>query len=221
MNTKNRGCILVLSILFFVSVSKGQTSKFVEYQNSASIPYLYVSNNQISPLIDSVCHIWKNSALGNILSYAIIVPHKNFNGDTIWHIQVKQLHDFDAFCFVLPGWVLDFARSYIPYGLLKLNNRDIFVCIEKNAPSDYEKNASERITEGYFQKDTSFAIFTRDVLEYEIGKSDFLIEFDTINSSFPPETVIYNNYYALEMDYIEVNKSFVLLRKEIVKKPWN
>ena len=221
MYTKNRGYILALSILFCTSVSKGQTSGFVTRQDTASIPCLYVSNNQICPLIDSVYYNWENSILKNILSYAIIVPQKNFNGDTIWHIQVKQLSDFDAFCFVLPSWVPDFARLFIPYGLLNINDRDIFIGVEKNAPSNYEKNASERIIEGYFQKDTGFAIFTRNVLEYKISKSSFLMECDTINSSFPPETVIYKYFFSLEMDYIEVNKSFVLLRKEVVKSPWN
>lgn len=220
MCTKNRGYIIALSILFCASVSKGQTSRFVTHQDTLSIPRLYVSNNQIYPLIDSVICNWENSILKNILSYAIIVPHKNFNGDTIWHIQVKQLYDFDAFYFVLPSWVPNFARLSIPYGLLNINDRDIYIGIEKNAPSHYEKNASGRIIEGYFQKDTGFAIFTRNVLEYEINKSSFLMECDTIHSSFPPETVIYKYYYALEMDYAEVNKSFVLLRREVVKSPW-
>lgn len=221
MYTKIRGYILALSILFFASVSKAQTSRFVTQQDTVSIPCLYVSNDHICPLIDSVCRDWKNSILNNILSYAIIVPHKNFNGDTIWHIYVKQLYDFDSFCFVLPSWVPDFARTFTPYGLLNLNDRDIFIGIEKYAPSDYEKNASERIIEGYFQKDTGFTIFTRNALEYEINKSSYLMECDTIQSSFPPETAIYKNYYALEMDYVQINKSFVLLRREVVKSPWN
>ena len=157
MYTKNRGYILALSILFCTSVSKGQTSGFVTRQDTVSIPCLYVSNNQIRPLIDSVYYNWENSILKNILSYAIIVPQKNFNGDTIWHIQVKQLSDFDAFCFVLPSWVPDFARSFTPYGLIKLYDRDFILGVEKYAPSDYENNASERITERYFQKERGWS----------------------------------------------------------------
>lgn len=220
MHTNNRVYLIVLSILFLNLLAKGQTSINVMNHDSISMPYLCVSNDQIFPLFDSICYHWENSPLKSILSYATVVPHKNSNNDTIWHIRVEQLYDFEVFSLIFPSGGLDFAKLFIPYGLVNQNNRNIFVGIE-NTKSDYENNISRQIVENFFRKDTNCAIFTRDFLDHEICKTEYLKQSDTISSSnFFPELFIYHNYTAIILDYVEENKSFVLLRKDIVKSPW-
>ena len=219
MFTNKRACFLVLSVMYLVLTSKGQTSKQVMFQDTVSIPYLHVSNDYILPLIDSVDFYWENSPLKDRLSYATIVPQKIFNGDTIWRVQLEQLSDFDVFSFVFPGCEMDFASSFVLYGLLEHNNHEMFVGIEKNSMFGRGVNESRRIVEGYFLQDSSFAIFTRDVLEQEIYKSNYIAQCDTIISYYPPEIHIDKTYYSIELDYMEINKSFILMRKKVVGSP--
>lgn len=220
MNTNIRRLIIVLFMLSFISELKGQDSISNWHLNSVSIPTLNIIDEHIIPLLDSACYYWENSNLNNILSYATVIPHKDRNNCIVWSIRVEQLYDFDVFSFNFPNCYSGFTKAFFPYGLLHLNNHIFIVGV--NIASSYQEDVgSRRIVESYFHPDTSYATFKRDIIEQEISKTNYLQQRDTIkSSSFFPELFVYDVFEAVVVSFIELDKSFALLRKKIVKSPW-
>lgn len=219
MHTNIKGFLVVLFILIIVADLRGQSTNNLVIPNTLSTPYLNVTQIHIIPLFDSICYHWGNSPLADILSYATIVPHIGSDNDTIWHIRIEQLYDFDVLSLVFPGGFPESLKPFVPFGLLNFKNRIFFVGIE-NTVSDYRNNTSRQIVEAFFQRDPDYATFRRDSLDSEIRKSDFIMHCDTIRSLLSPEISIDKTYTALMINYSEHNKSFVLVKKKMVKSPW-
>ena len=220
MNTNTRRLIITLFILSLFSASKGEDSIADWNRNVVSIPTLSITDEYIIPLLDSACYYWENSNLNNVLSYATVVPYIDQDNCIIWKIQVEQLYDFDVFTINFPNCYRGFIRIFNPYGILHLNNHFFFVGV--NITSSYKEDVdSRRIVESYFQPDTSYATFKRNIVEQEISKTNYLQQRDSIkSSSFFPELFVYDVFDAVVLDFIEFDKSFILLRKKIVKSPW-
>lgn len=218
MYTNKKEVFVLFSILVIVSVSKGQIAKSVTFPDSVTVPYLRISDNYILPLLDNICYYWENSPLNNKLSYAIMVPYIKRDYDTIWHIRIEQLYDFDVFSLIFPKGFPDFAKTFVSFGLLNQNNRNIFVGIKKSY-LNYENDISKRIIENLFLQDTNCATFKRKVVDFEINKSDYIVHCDTTYSSCPPEVFIDKFYYAIELHFKVTGNSFVLLKNEVVKSP--
>ena len=219
MNTNIKGFFVVLFILIIVADLRGQSTNSLVIPNTLSTPYLNVTQIHITPLFDSICYHWENSPLADKLSYATIVPQIGSDNDTIWHIRIEQLYDFDVFSLVLPGGFPESLKPFAPFGLLNLKNRNFFVGIE-NTQSESRNNTSRRIVEDFFQRDPDYVTFRRDSLDFEIRKSDFSMHCDTIRSPLSPEISIDKTHTALMINYAEHNKSFVLVKKKVVKSPW-
>lgn len=220
MNTRIRRLLIVLSMLLLNAVTKGQGTVVDIHPQVISIQSLRVSHEQISPLLDSVCSYWDNSSLNGILSYATLVPHIKQDNRIIWHIRIEQLYDFDVFSLNFPNVTLGYLNLFIPYGLLYLNKRPVFVGVDKRRGISDEDVSSRQIVESYFITDTNNVKFIRDNVERQINQTKYLRQTDTIKSDYPfPESLIYDSFDAIELYFIETNRSFSLLKKEVVKRP--
>lgn len=221
MHTRIRRFLIVLSVLFsnvFITETKGQDTTVNFYPQIVSIPSLKVSNEQIISLLDSVYYYWENSFLNGILSYATLVPHIKQDNRIIWHIRIEQLYDYDVFSLNFPNVALEYVNLFIPYGLLYLNKRLVFVGVDKRRNIGDEDVSSRRIVESYFITNTDNITFMRDNVELQINQTNYLRQTDTIKSDYPfPESFIYDSFDAIELYFIETEESFSLLKKKVVK----
>lgn len=223
MNTNFKGYILVLSTFLLISASKGQTSENIFYPDTVSITYLCITNDRISPLLDSVCYYWENSPLGDVLSYATVVPcirYKSFQcGDTVWHVRLEQLYDFDVFGFLFPGTTLSYLNLFVTCGFLYHSDRPIFIGAKKvNGEGDVN---SMRIVESYFHPASDEATFIRNTVKREIDKTNFIRQTNRIESTYPfPEALVYDSFDSIELYFIETDNTFSLFKIEVDKNTW-
>lgn len=223
MLTDSKVYIFLLSTLLMVSLATGQTSKDIFHPDTVSIPCLSISDDRISTLLDSVCYYWENSSLGDIYSYATIVPYIRYKGfrfgDTIWHVRLEQLYNFDVFSFLFPETTLGFVNVFVTNGFLNYNDRPMFVGAKKI--SGEQDTHSLRIVESYFHPASSDTIFIRKTVEHKISETNFIRQTNRIESKDPfPEALVYDSFDSIELYFIETDNSFSLIKMRVDKNTW-
>lgn len=218
MVIKKHWCYLQLLLLCYPFFLKGQGICLGEAPKDFAIEEVYIDNEKISPLFDSIVTSWNLSPIKDTYSYAIVVPRITYYEQFVWQVWIKQLFDFDVFAMMVTDF-LSFARTYVPLGVLRYNQHVFFVGTEKDCYGESVDKCSQDIVDSYFSTSSNQIRFYRDSIEKKIFSSEYIHQVDTIGGKgWDWEMSIFDRYDVLVMEYIETDNGYVCRKKEVVKE---
>lgn len=217
MIIKKHWCYLQLLLLCYPFFLKGQ-SVCLEAPKDFAIEEVYIANENISLLFDSIVTYWNLSPIKDTYSYAIVVPRITYYKQLVWQVWIKQLYDYDVFAMSVTDY-LSFARTYVPLGVLRYNQHVFIVGSEKDYSGRSVDKYSQGVVDSNFFTSSNQIRFNQDSIEKKIFSSEYVHQVDTIGGKGCDwEMSIFDRYDELVIEYIETNNGYVCRKKEVVKE---
>lgn len=217
MIIKKHWCYLQLLLLCYPFFLKGQ-SVCLEAPKDFAIEEVYIANENISLLFDSIVTYWNLSPIKDTYSYAIVVPRITYYKQLVWQVWIKQLYDYDVFAMSVTDY-LSFARTYVPLGVLRYNQHVFIVGSEKDYSGRSVDKYSQGVVDSNFFTSSNQIRFNQDSIEKKIFSSEYVHQVDTIGGKgWDWEMSIFDRYDELVIEYIETNNGYVCRKKEVVKE---